>query len=236
MDGILDQSFDRIVNCPLCGASLQCWYYRHENNVGWTEAYTNLREGDHGEDEWRYRWQKVACPACDGTGTALGRVVAPTEKCKRCDGRGSVETAVWLDVGARKDNVPCTACAGKGTTARERIEILTLKDPGKSCYIHLPEFNSLSAGRITFDLDGAAKTLFAKWQPASQSTYLRERRERERKVAEGAKQQEELRRQEEVKKRELVQERMRQGLCLTCGGPLGFLDEMTGRKFHKRCR
>ena len=234
MEGILDETFDRIVNCPLCGGSLECWYYKYVTDVNWSEAYINVRN-DHGEVEDRYTWRKVTCPLCDGTGTALARITATTGSCKKCGGRGSVETTVRLDVGARKESVQCSACQGKGTLTQEQIEIQTFKNAGKSCYIYLPEFHSIDGGHTTFDLEGGAKTFFSKWQPASQSAYLRERRESARQEAQPTKQQEELRIQDEKKKRELVEDRIRQGLCVTCGGALGFFDQMSGRKYHKRC-
>jgi hypothetical protein len=231
----LDDTFDRIVNCPLCGGTLECWHLTYESNVGLFKYYKNVRNGDHGEDEWRYSWQRETCPLCDGTGTALARVIAVVDKCKECGGRGSVETITRLEVGVRRENVQCFICEGKGELAQERIEIQPFNNPRKSCHIDLGGSHFIRDGRFILDLEGEVKKFFSKWQPASQSEYVRERREKARQAAERAKQQAQLKKQEEKKKQELVQDRKRQRLCVACGGALGLLDQMSGRERHKRC-
>jgi hypothetical protein len=152
--------------------------------------------------------------------------------CKACSGAGSVETTVKLDIGSRKERKQCSACGGSGKRNQQRIEIQGFQSVRETCYIRFDgKHYSLSHhdNFVAIDLEGEAMSFFAKWQPASQSTYLRERRAKEKK------QTEERARQEELRQQELTQRRINEGLCLTCGKGLGFMDKMSGRQIHKHC-
>jgi hypothetical protein len=192
--------------------------------------FTNQEQYDREERRRHYR---VKCPLCDGTGTALARVIDIIANCSACGGTGSVETTIKLEIGARREKRQCSACGGSGKRTEQRINIRTFQSAFQTCYFYFDDGKQHSISDrshfTTIDLEGAAQAFFAKWQPAAQSTYLRERRERERKQAE------ERARQEEINKQELKQRRIREGVCANCGETLGVLDKISGRQAHKRC-
>jgi len=117
----MDEDFDRIVNCPLCGGSLECDHYDWATEWNSSKAYTNGPR----EKSTAYSYQRVKCPLCDGTGTALARLTEATTNCSGCGGVGSVEMTVKLDVGARREKKQCAACGGNGKRNQQRIEIQT---------------------------------------------------------------------------------------------------------------
>jgi len=233
MEGVLDESFDRIVNCPLCRGSLECFCRRSFRRGDSGESYFFKFYCDRRTEAEGCSYEIDRCPLCDGTGTALARVTDSSRNCTVCGGAGSVETTVKLEIGARRERARCSACGGSGKNAHQLLEIRTFASTPESCYFSLddgPRYSvSQHANSVTVDLEGAAKVFFAKWQPASQSTYLRERREKEKKEAK------ERTRQEEVRQQELRQRYIREGLCLACGNALGLLDKVSGRQAHKHC-
>jgi excinuclease UvrABC ATPase subunit len=159
-------------------------------------------------------------------------VIDAATNCVACGGSGFVETTVKLEVGARREKRQCSTCGGSGNKTQQRIELRTFKAATETCFIYFEDRRHdiwEHSRDVVIDLEGAAKTFFAKWQPASQSTYLRERCEKERRQAE------ERARQEELRQQELKQRRIREALCLTCGRALGFMDKMSGRQIHKDC-
>jgi hypothetical protein len=229
----MDENFDRIVNCPLCRGSLKCFCCRSTppNGMGGSNFFKSYHDqagqGEHSN------YQEEKCPLCDDTGTAQARVTDSIKTCTVCGGTGSVETTVKLDIGSRRERSRCSACGGSGKIAHQLIEIKTFAPAPESCYFSFdkgPRYSvSQKANSVAIDLEGAAKTFFAKWQPASQSTYLRERRDKERKQAE------ERARQEALKQQEVKQRLINEGRCLTCGKALGFMDKMSSRQIHKEC-
>lgn len=75
----MDETFDRIVNCPLCGGTLTCFIYDWSSEFNWDKAYTNRRNEGEG-----YRWRIVDCPLCAGEGTAFARLLPDQEvACRR---------------------------------------------------------------------------------------------------------------------------------------------------------
>ena len=158
----MDETFDRIVNCPLCGGTLTCFIYDWSSEFNWDKAYTNRRNEGEG-----YRWRIVDCPLCAGEGTAFARLLPDQEVgCSDCRGSGSVQRVIELDVGARKEAYPCTSCRGLGNRTRRRIEIKTHSSAREKVYFYIGDnIHSLSKGQATtqIDLEGAAELFFAKW-------------------------------------------------------------------------
>ncbi len=225
------KDFDRVVNCPLCCGTLECFHYSWATELNWSKAYTNQKEY---ADNPAYSYSRVRCPLCDGTGTVLARLTNASTGCRACGGAGAIETTVKLDIGVRREKRECGTCGGSGKRTQQRIEIQTFAPAPQTYYFHFDDGQQHSIhaqwSSVTIDLEGAAKEFFAKWHPASESTYVRERRERERQKAE----QEEAK-QRELQATELQQRRIREGLCTRCGGSLGFMDRLAGRESHKRC-
>jgi hypothetical protein len=232
----MTEKYDRLVNCPLCKGSLQCFkcYW-----VGAFQTSTYYTDDQRYQGE-AYSYSRVACPLCDGTGTALARVTEARINCPECHGAGTVGAVVRLEVGARKERSRCFTCGGSGQISQQRIEIETHHAAVLECSfffgdkqyrIEKPYFSGSNASHVTVELIGPAKEFFAKWQPLSQSPYVREKREKQRQeLARKASEE-----SEQAKQLQLTRFRMGEGLCLDCGLALGFLDKVAGREKHKRC-
>src|SRR5450759_2327188 len=130
----MDENFDRIVNCPLCRGSLECFCRRSTARGDSGESYFFKSYCDRRGEQEGSNYQTDRCPLCDGTGTALARVTDSTKNCTVCSGAGSVETTVKLDIGARRERAHCSACGGSGKKAYQLIEIKTFASAPESCY------------------------------------------------------------------------------------------------------
>lgn len=80
----------------------------------------------------------ILCEKCSGTGAKNGKM----EKCKTCDGRGSVQTVRDSFFGRVSVLSECSACGGAGEIAKEKCEYCSgtgLKKEKKSIKINIPK-------------------------------------------------------------------------------------------------
>jgi hypothetical protein len=133
-----DKQYDRIVNCPTCEGSGECWMDWRVTGDGHVLAPTPQRRADiermmddnfnyirpesyfHVDSfDTSYSYKRAACPHCEETGTAYGwfeTVPEAEARCQSCSGAGVVLQTVKAEIGVHRMQVRCAGCAGIGRT------------------------------------------------------------------------------------------------------------------------
>lgn len=137
------ERYDRIVNCPTCEGSGECWMdhrvsseghiftkpeRRADIERGMDENFKQIRpESYYHVDSYgtSYSYKRGVCPHCEGAGTAYARFETVPESeasCQACSGRGVITQTVKGEVGVDKVQVQCPSCAGSGQTIMPQIQ------------------------------------------------------------------------------------------------------------------
>jgi DnaJ-class molecular chaperone len=143
-----DERYDRIVNCPTCEGTGECWLYHRVTSEGFVfddprrradiergmdENFKHIRPETYSHiDSYgtHESYKRGQCPHCEGSGTAFARFETIPESqasCKSCVGRGVVMQSVKADVGVAKVQVQCGDCRGSGRTIMSKIRQVHVK-------------------------------------------------------------------------------------------------------------
>lgn len=140
----LDKKYNKLINCPICNGNGETYIttsYLEEPDDG------NLRltrviplESDIQQARktgfswkrgpWLERMDKVACPYCQGTGSAYAYFETKTawsEVCTTCKGNGKLTVKEKLEIGVGQKQVNCSKCQGTGKITHPAIPIVHVK-------------------------------------------------------------------------------------------------------------
>jgi hypothetical protein len=122
----------------------------------------------------------------------------------------------------------CTAC----TTCYGCRKSLNTYD-----FVEGKDYNNVIINEISYDNKQISQIYYTYFHQQCLDKKQREDAEKKRQQAEESKRrlEEKKRRKEQEQMEREKQRRIKNGLCITCGTPLGFTDKLTGRQSHRRC-
>jgi hypothetical protein len=158
-----DERYNRIINCPGCEGTGVCGMeFDHTDGISLSWY---VGQGRKPKSE-----RQVGCPLCNRSGTALA--FFSDETCPQCKGSGENIVRVKAEIGMEEEVVPCSACAGEGSTTVVNVRFAGTYFTGSFYFAEyfgpgISEGKEAYGGdcRRKFILSPHNKDLFNKWKP-----------------------------------------------------------------------